>query len=91
MQVLKLDTSMGVKKIFELQKSLIEMLNSDEKELVIDFSGVDGVDFSVSQVLLAGFRYAKEKGTLIRMSHVSQNLRQQLFLTGFRKQTRSDE
>lgn len=81
--MIKLDSDIGVKKIKELHAAILDELNSND-EVLMDFSGVERVDCSVAQLIMASGRAAKAAGKTIKLKSVPRFVKYQMQICGIK-------
>lgn len=81
MKVIELHEETGIKNIKNFYIDLIETLKV-ESELVIDFSRIKRIDFSLAQILMAARRLAKSDNKILKLRNVSAEVRKQLQIAG---------
>ena len=85
MKVIELDEETGIKNIKKFYIDLIEIFKV-ESELVIDFSKIKRIDFSLAQILMAVGRLAKSDNKILKLRNVSAEVRKQLQIAGLTRQ-----
>ena len=78
------DSNVGIKNIKKFQASLMEELETEEKEIVLDFSDVKRVDLSVVQLIISAGRTARKSGKNIKLKYVSDEVKLQMHLCGLK-------
>ena len=81
MKVIELSEDVGVKNIKSFYLELKNVLESDESEIILDFSEVRRVDLSLIQVIMAADRELKRQGKKITLKYISGDIKEQLYLT----------
>lgn len=84
MREILLDERTGVKTIRDLHDALRDALSSGE-EVVLDFSGMERMDLSVLQVLMAAQRAARRDKRVLKLKKVPPRVRAQLQIAGLAK------
>lgn len=81
--MIKLDHDINVKKIKELHEAILDEFSSTD-EVLIDFSGVERVDLSVVQLIMAAGRAAKTAGKTIKLKAVPRFVKYQMQICGIK-------
>jgi anti-anti-sigma regulatory factor len=80
--VIELSENIGVKNIKIFYSELMDLMKKDS-EIVLDFGKVKRVDLSFVQVVMAANREYSKKGKQIKLRSVSNNIKKQLYMSGF--------
>jgi len=71
-----------IQELQPLQKSLLELINSDRSSIQLDLSGVEAIDTAGIQLLAVCRKSALEKGKTFRITSESEAVREALKITG---------
>ncbi len=82
--VIELKEDTGVKNIKKLYSQMKKVLKNGS-EIILDFSKVRRIDLSVAQLLIAAGRESHKNGKKIMLKSVSEDIKKQLFISGFAK------
>ncbi len=75
--------SIGVKYVKNFYSDLEEELNESE-EVIVDFSSVKRIDLSVVQAIIVIGREAREKGKIVKLKSVSDDVKKQMQICGLK-------
>jgi anti-anti-sigma regulatory factor len=82
--VIELRENIGVKNIKGLYLQLKKIVKK-EPEIILDFNKVRRIDLSLTQLIMAANRELHKRGKKIILKSVSENIKKQLFISGFAK------
>jgi anti-anti-sigma factor len=74
----------GIKNIKKLYSKLKKVLKS-ESEIILDLKNLRRMDLSLAQLLIAANREARKKGKKMMLRTVSEDIKKQLYISGFVK------
>ena len=75
--MITLESDIGVKKIQDLHAAILDEFDKNE-EVVIDFTGVERIDLSVAQLIIAAGREAKKNGKTVRLKSMPRAVKYQM-------------
>ena len=81
MEKIELKEYPGIKGIRKFHDKLKESFNQGN-EITIDFESVERIDLSLSQVLIAAARSAKDSKKVLKIKNVSEGVKSQLKIAG---------
>ncbi|HRX15034.1 MAG: STAS domain-containing protein [Spirochaetes bacterium] len=87
MSELIMEQNSSVKTVSNIKKQLLQIIDS-EKELVIDFKSITSIDLAIAQLLISAVKYARKKSVAVKFKNVSDEIRNQLQLTGLIKRNK---
>jgi anti-anti-sigma factor len=82
--IIELREDIGVKNIKEFYLQLKKIVKK-EPEIILDLNKVRRIDLSLSQLIMAANRELRKRGKKIILTSVSENIKKQLFISGFAK------
>ena len=82
--LIELREDTGIKNIKELYLQLKESIKI-ESEIILDFSKVRRIDLSLAQLVIVANRESLKQGKSLKLKSVSEDVRKQLYMSGFAK------
>lgn len=87
MAELIMESNSSVKTVSTIKKQFLQMIDT-EKELVVDFKSINRIDLAIAQLLISAVKYARKKSVTVKFKNVSNDIRNQLQLTGLIKRNK---
>lgn len=82
--IIELQEDTGIKNIKELYSQLEKTIKKDS-EIILDFGKVRRVDLALAQLVIAANREVHKNGKKMMLKSVSEDVKKQLFISGFAK------
>ncbi len=82
MATITLPEDISIKKIKEFYNQILDMMKSNDRDMVVDFSAVKRADLAVYQVLLACAKECREKKKVLKVKGASSTVKGQMMLCG---------
>jgi anti-anti-sigma factor len=84
MSTIAVDENISVKQVAQFHDQLKEEAQKDDT-ITLDFSSVRRVDLAVIQLLISFQQYMKENKKAMKLKNVSEEMKEQLKITGLAK------
>ena len=88
---LKVKGNCVIQDLLPLQKTMLELIESERSSVVLDLSGVEAIDTAGVQLLAVCRNNALEKGKTFRINSESEAVREALIITGLESMLEDSE
>ncbi len=88
---LKVKGNCVIQDLLPLQKTMLELIESERSSVMLDLSGVEAIDTAGVQLLAVCRNNALEKGKTFRINSESEAVREALIITGLESMLEDSE